>query len=186
MAAMDSAQSQTRFNVLSLARSILGAGLAIGVIGGVEFSIFYYETMGLKPMQLYQFIASALMGPPAFAGGYTTAAIGLLLHFFISFVVAGVYLVAAARLRFLRNILFALLYGTLVNVVMSMGVLPLTALPKMAVTLPLLLNGFIGDAFNIGLPLFVAIWWNTHTVAIGRRPWMEGAASATQRAAQAA
>lgn len=160
---------------ISLLRATLIAGVAIGIIGGVEFVAFYYFAMNMQPLVLYQFIASALMGPSAFAGGYTTALIGVLLHFLISFVVAGVYLAAAARFRFLRYVIFALLYGILVNVVMSMGVLPFTALPKMAVTLPLLLNGFIGDAIIIGIPLAVTIWWNTHTVTISSKAWVEGA-----------
>jgi hypothetical protein len=160
---------------ISLLRSILVAGLAIGVIGSVEFGAFYYVTEKIGPVTLYQFIASGLMGPAAFAGGYATALLGVLIHFAISFVVAAVFLLAAVRIRLLRRTLFlsALVYGSAVNLFMSMAVLPFTAVPRAPVTLALLLNGLIGDAFFIGLPLAIVVWWNTHTVTICARPWLE-------------
>lgn len=147
-------------NTFPLVRSTLIAGLAIGIAGGIEFGIFYFMMMNMGPVVFYQFVASALMGPSAFTGGYNTALIGLLLHFAISFVVAAVFLVAAARLSFLRRTVFvtAPLYGIAVNLLMGLVVLPFTALPKIAVTLPLLLNGIIGDALFIGLPLAITVW----------------------------
>lgn len=167
-------------NALSLVRSILAAGLAIGVIGGIEFGIFYFENMGIGPVAFYQYVASALLGTASFAGGYETAALGVLIHFAISFVVAAVFLLAAARIRLLRRTVWmsALLYGAVVPVV-STFILPYTLLPKAPVTLPFLLNAFIGDAFFIGVPLIITVWWNTHTVTITPKAWMEGDARAS-------
>ena len=113
-------------------------------------------------MSLFQFIASGLLGAAAFAGGYTTALLGLLIHFLISFVVAGVFILAASAIAFLRRTVFvsALVYGAAVNMVMSAVVLPFSRAPKIPVTPLLVAHGFIADALFIGLPLAIAVWQN--------------------------
>lgn len=171
---MASTSSSRLDNALSLLRAITVAGLAISVIGGVEFVIFFWFSSHITPVGEYQYIAANLMGPSAFAGGYTTALIGVLLHFAISFVVAAVFLVAAAYIRFLRRFALpaAMVYGIVVNLIMGMVVLPMSAAPKASPTLALILNGMVGDAFFIGLPLAIVVWWNTHTVAVSPKAWM--------------
>lgn len=161
-------------NALSLIRSIFLAGLAIGVVGGAESAAFLYYAQGMLPVPFFQYIASGAMGQAAFAGGYETALIGLGSHFGISFVVAAVFLLAAAGLRFLRNwvFLFAPLYALAASLTMNLGVVPLSAAPKLTVTLPLLLNATIGAALYIGLPLAIVVWLNTHTVTITDKPWL--------------
>ena len=173
MAAVATTNSLAR-NAFSLFRSILIAGLVIGVVGSVEFGVVFFAVMHMTPIMLFQYIASALMGMSAFAGGYTTALLGVLMHFVIAFVAAAIFLLPAARFRFLRRTVFlsALVYGSLFNIIMSMVVIPMTSAPKIPVSLPLLLNGLIGDAIFIGLPLATVVWWNTHTVAITEKSWL--------------
>lgn len=161
--------AQTR--VSSLARSIIIAGLVIGVVGGIEFAAFFSVFEHMAPVGVYQYVASGLLGPSAFAGGYLTVLLGVVLHFAIAFVVAAVFLIAAARFRFLRRTVFisAPIYGALVNFTMSMIVLPYTALPKIPVTLPLILNGLIGDALFIGVPLAIIVWRDSRAAASNPR-----------------
>ena len=47
---------------------------------------------------MWQSIASGLLGKAAYEGGSATAPLGLALHFFIAFVMALVYVLAARRL----------------------------------------------------------------------------------------
>ena len=144
-------------------RSTVIAGLVIGVVGGLDQTIFFVLTQHFTPVTIFQYIASGLLGPAAFAGGYTTALLGLLIHFVISFVVAGVFILAASQLAFLRRTLFvsALVYGAAVNMFMSAVVLPYSAAPKMTVTPLLVIHGLIADALFIGLPLAITIWRDT-------------------------
>lgn len=110
-------------------------------------------------MEDFQYIASGVLGVAAFAGGSATALLGLLIHFGISFVVAGVFILAATQLAIVRRtaLLSGLVYGVAVSVVMSELVLPLSAAPKMPVTLPLVLNSLIEAAVFIGLPVAFAV-----------------------------
>lgn len=144
----------------SLVRSTLIVGLVIGVLGGIDQTTFFVLTQHFTPVSIFQYIASGLLGPAAFAGGYTTALLGLLIHFVISFVVAGVFLLAASQLAFLRRTVFlsAMVYGAAVNFFMSALVLPFSAAPKLPVTALLIVHGLIADALFIGLPLAIMVW----------------------------
>jgi uncharacterized membrane protein YagU involved in acid resistance len=146
-------------------RSILIAGLVIGVVGGLDQTTFFILTQHFTPVSIFQFIASGLLGPAAFAGGYTTALVGLLIHFVISFVVAGVFILAATTIAFLRRTVWisALVYGAAVNFFMSALVLPMSGAPKMPVTPLLVAHGLIADALFVGLPLAILVWRDART-----------------------
>ena len=152
-------------------RSIVTAGLIIGIVGGLDQTTFFVLTQHFTPVSIFQFIASGLLGPAAFAGGYTTALMGLLIHFAISFVVAGVFILGASRLAFLRRTVFvsALVYGAAVNMFMSAVILPFSAAPKIPVTALLVAHGLIADALFIGLPLAITVWQSAR-VNKGRIP----------------
>jgi uncharacterized membrane protein YagU involved in acid resistance len=139
----------------ALVRSIILAGLIVGVLGSIDQVIFFNVTQQTTPMALFQYIASALLGPAAFTGGVATALVGLLLHFVISFVVAAVFLLAASRLAFLRRatVLSGFLYGVGVFVVMNILIVPLSLAPKLAFSVPLALNAIISALVLVGMPI---------------------------------
>lgn len=149
---------------VSLVRSTALAGLAIGVLGGADMLIFYYLTQGTSPVLFLQYIASGLLGLSAFAGGYTTALLGVLLHFVISFVVAAVFILAARWIALVRRTVFvsALVFGAAVYLFMGAVVLPLSAAPKLPVSTVVVVHGLIADAVFIGLPLAIIVWRNAH------------------------
>jgi hypothetical protein len=144
----------------TLVRSIAVAGLIIGIVGGIDQTTFFVLTAHFTPVTIFQYIASGLLGPAAFAGGMATALLGLLIHFVISFVVAAVFILAAAQFAFLRRTAFvsAMVYGVAVNMFMSALVLPMSAAPKMPVTSLLVIHGLIADAVFVGLPLAIIVW----------------------------
>jgi hypothetical protein len=160
MATITRTSTRASVSLVSLARSSAIAGLIIGVMGGIDYLIFFRLTQHLGPVTVFQYIASGLLGTAAFAGGNTAALLGFLIHFGISFVVAAVFIVAASQLALLRRTVFvsALVYGAAVNMFMSTVVLPLSAAPKMPVTTVLIVHGLIGDALIVGLPLAITVW----------------------------
>ena len=145
---------------LPILRPTLIGGLLVGTLGTIDWAIFFLAAMHFQPEATFQYIASALLGPSAFAGGYTTALVGLLIHFGISFVVAGVFVLAASQLAFVRRTVFVcgLIYGAAVNMFMSTLVLPFTAAPKMQVTTLLIVHGIVADALFVGLTLAIIVW----------------------------
>jgi uncharacterized membrane protein YagU involved in acid resistance len=89
------------------------------------------------------------------AGGLATAGLGTLLHFFIAFTVAAVYVLASRKIVALKTqaIAFGLTFGALVYLVMTYTVLPNSAVEPSPFSLALFLNGIIGHALFVGLPI---------------------------------
>ena len=148
----------------SQVRSIMIAGLVIAIVNGLDQTIFAVVTQHVAPVIVFQYFASALLGLAAFAGGYTTALLGLLIHVVIAFVVAGVFILAASKIALLRRTIFvsALVYGAAVSIISGV-VLPFTAAPKLSVTTQAVVHGLVADALFLGLPLAITVWQGART-----------------------
>src|ERR1700751_1587967 len=111
-----------------MARRNPDALLAIGwggLIGGtfdISDALLFYGARGISPERLLQGIARGLLGARAMQGGWSTAALGLGLHFLIAFTAAAVYYAASRRIRMLRERPFVsgTLYGIFVLLFMNM------------------------------------------------------------------
>jgi hypothetical protein len=114
-----------------------------------------------KPVRILQGIASGLLGPRAFQGGWGIVALGMTLHFVIAFSAAAVYYAASRKLVFLRShaVLWGLLYGIAVYMFMSWVVVPLSAFPKSKA--PFSVTGvaisLLTHMFCVGLPIALAV-----------------------------
>lgn len=154
----------------SLAAILLGT-LIVGVLDIGEVLLFYLLRGG-KPLRVLQAIAGGILGrEAAFRGGVATAFLGLLLHFFIAFVVVAIYILASSRFPLLiqRPLLFGALYGIAVNLVMSHIVVPLSALgsPPTPPPWPVTLNLYFAHIFCVGIPAaLVARWAHTRPLPI--------------------
>lgn len=86
----------------------------------------------LNPLIIMRAIASGLLGRAAFQGGLPVAALGLLLQWAMSMLIAAIFVFAAGRMSWLsqRWITAGLLYGVVVFVVMEYVVVPLSAAAK--------------------------------------------------------
>ena len=85
---------------------------------------------GAQPGRVLQFIAGGLIGKPAaFAGGGATMALGMVLQWLMSLIIAGLFVAASLALPQLRQhwIAAGLAYGLPVFVVMEFVVVPLSA-----------------------------------------------------------
>src|SRR6185437_7840972 len=105
--------------------AILLAGIVAGTIDIGAASLI----SGKDPIFISQFIAGGLLGRDALAGGLQTAALGLVLQWAMSIVIAAIYVVASRRLPVLRSRwpAMGLLYGVPVYFVMTYLVVPLSA-----------------------------------------------------------
>jgi uncharacterized membrane protein YagU involved in acid resistance len=151
----------------SLVRPIVLGGLIIGIVQFVLQEWIVFSVLQQNPlMAVLQYITSGILGNAAFEGGIATTLIGVLIHFFISLVIAGVFILSAERIPLLRRyaIAGALLYGIGVFVVMYMLVIPLSAAPAIpSPTLPWLNEIVVDHMLVVGLPLGILVRQNTNS-----------------------
>ncbi|MBV9624061.1 MAG: hypothetical protein JOZ14_08795 [Acidobacteria bacterium] len=153
---MNNAIALSRNQAFTNMQAIFWGGLMAGVLDAVN-GIIAYGTQGFNPIQVLQYIASGVMGKSAFQGGLATAALGAVFHFLIAWVAAALFVLASRRLQVLKThaVPAGLLYGVAVYFFMNYFVLPLSAVAPAAFQLGLFLNGVIGHALFVGLPISV-------------------------------
>ena len=105
---------------------ILGA-LTVAFLDGLD-AVIFFGLRGVKPLRIFQGIASGLLGKAAFEGSVGTAVLGLILHLFIASSIVTTFYLVSRRFPALaqRPFLYGPLYGLLVYVIMAVGV---SALP---------------------------------------------------------
>jgi uncharacterized membrane protein YagU involved in acid resistance len=143
---------------ITLGAAIVYGGLTAGILDVADGFVAYYFAAGFNPFQVLQFIASGFYGATAFEKGIPGALVGLLAHFLIAFAVAAIYVGATRFLPILNReaVMWGPVYGIAVFMVMNFVVLPHTAAVKSPLSLPLLLNGVLGHALLVGLPIALA------------------------------
>lgn len=135
--------------------TILYGGLTVGILDGLFALIFYGLILGLKPMRIFQSVASGVLGRASFEGGTKTFLLGILLHFVVATCIAAVYYLASLKLPVLihRAEICGLVYGMIAYLVMNYVVIPLSAASPGRFSLRTFLPAFIGHAFLVGLPV---------------------------------
>ncbi len=116
--------------ILSKMQAILLGGFVAGTIDIGAASLI----SGLSPVTIAQFIAGGLLGKAALGGGLSTAALGVVLQWAMSIVIAAIYVAAGTRLPVLtrRWWVCGVLYGIPVYFVMTYVVVPLSAWHRVA------------------------------------------------------
>ncbi|MEQ1512261.1 MAG: hypothetical protein ABL934_06220 [Lysobacteraceae bacterium] len=143
-------------------RSKWWALLVGGSIAGaldLLFAVSFAAYNGTAPMELLQTVASGALGEAAFTGGAPAAALGLLLHFMLSYAWAGVFLLAAMRVPALvrRPLVSGLVFGIVVFLMMRLVVLPLSAFPFAVKFRPLAsILDLLSHIFFFGVPIALA------------------------------
>lgn len=135
-------------------------GGAVGGLGDILFAIGMALWRGDTAQHLLQIVASGALGEAAFEGGWGTAALGLLLHFLLSFGWATPLVLAARNMPMLlrRPLWTALGFGLLVMLVMRLVVLPLSAFPypsSVKPSWPMFLE-LLSHVFLFALPMVLA------------------------------
>lgn len=139
------------FNV---SKAVLWGGFVAGILDAID-GVVAFGFMGMNPIQVLQYIASGVLGPASFQYGLASATLGTALHFLIAFVAATVFVLASQKMPPLtrKPVLWGLSFGVAVYFFMNYLVLPLSAVPKSPFSLRLFLNGVIGHALFVGLPI---------------------------------
>jgi hypothetical protein len=134
---------------LTRSRAVL---YAAAVIAGIDFvyATVFVVLRGRPWYRAWQGVASAVLGPDSFAGGYRTALLGVLLHFIVAACIASVYLVASGRVPLLRQrpFLCGFMFGVVAFFVMNLVVVPLTRIGP---------QPLVPSAFNVGALLIHAL-----------------------------
>jgi uncharacterized membrane protein YagU involved in acid resistance len=150
----DNATALAQKQALTNLQAIFWGGLVAGILDAVD-GVIAFGTQGLNPIQVLQYIASGALGQSAFHGGLATAALGAAFHFTIAWMAAAVFVLATRRLEKLKKyaVPAGLLYGAAVYCFMNYLVLPLSAVAASTFHVGLFLNGVIGHALFVGLPI---------------------------------
>src|SRR6266851_9927846 len=135
--------------------------LAIAVGGLIAGALDITQAIILFGKKVPLLIAAGLLGKGALhGGGAGKYALGLFLHFFIAMSVATIYYVASRRLRFMTEhwLICGLFYGAAVDQVMTLIVLPLSALHAAGpFKLHDLILGLLVHMVVIGLPISFSV-----------------------------
>jgi hypothetical protein len=138
--------------------------LAAGVAGAILIALYLvvpkagvFQAPSLRV--LFQWDASNALGPAAFQGGWPAAALGLGMHLCVSIAWATVFALAAARVGAVARhpVLSGLLFGVLVYLVMSFGVVPLGSARQGPRTAKGIANNLIAHAIFFGLPVVIVL-----------------------------
>jgi hypothetical protein len=110
--------------------AIAWGGSACAILDGAAACI-QFGLKGIKPLQLWQGVASGLLGESAFLEGWISGGFDLLLHCAITLTVAAVFVEAGRQVPLLARAYWVAdpLYGVVVFLVMSLIVVPLSARP---------------------------------------------------------
>jgi len=137
-------------------KAILLGGLIAGALD-ISDAFILWGIQGVSPVRILHSIASGLLGRDALKGGFSTAALGAFLHFFMTTIMAAVYYFVAQRVPLLvrHAVTCGLAYGVALYFFMNFVVLPLSAFPGDPHALsPLpLINGLLIHSLGVGLPI---------------------------------
>jgi glucan phosphoethanolaminetransferase (alkaline phosphatase superfamily) len=151
---------------VSRAAQLVRAGLLCGVIDGL-WAVVLTLVYGRTILGLFQGIASTVFGPGMFEGGVPSALLGLAMHFAVAFTWSAVFLALVAGLPWLRRVLaswtgvlaVAAVYGPMIWIVMSAGVIPLLTGQPVAITYRWWIQ-LAGHIVFVGLPIVASIGWD--------------------------
>ncbi len=136
------------------------APVAIAVGGGLAGTLDLAQACVLFGAKIPLVIAAGLLGRQAIDGGVGTYVLGVFLHFFIAFSAATVYYAASRRLGFMKEhpVVCGLFFGAAVEEVMSLIVLPLSALhARGPYKLYDLILGLLVHMVVVGLPISFSV-----------------------------
>jgi hypothetical protein len=134
--------------------------LAIAAGGGIAGTLDLLQACILFGWKIPLVIAAGLLGRQAVHGGVGTYILGVVLHFFIACSAAAIYYAASRKLRFLTEhpLICGLFFGAAVEEVMSLVVLPLSALHASGpYTLHDLILGLLVHMVVVGLPISFSV-----------------------------
>jgi uncharacterized membrane protein YagU involved in acid resistance len=138
------------------------------ILGGAAAGLFDHLSAlasvvphGITAMHVHQYLASAVIGPAAaFSGGWVTAVLGACVHFTLTTLMAGIFVVAAGKFPILLRYPWysGTVYGVLIYFVMTYIAVPLSAVPSWKPGQGwAMVGGLLAHCFYVGIPIaFIA------------------------------
>lgn len=138
--------------------AIFWGGLLAGVFD-ITQAFVAFGFVGATPFGILQHIAGGILGERTTRMGWTSALLGLALHFTIAFTAAAVYFLASRWMPLLLQhaVLCGLLYGEMVFLFMYFVVLPLSRLGPPHFTVATYFTGPLGHTVLVGLPIALSV-----------------------------
>jgi uncharacterized membrane protein YagU involved in acid resistance len=143
---------------------VIAGGLLAGAMDMLYACLFWAAKADVAPTRIFQSVAAGLLGEASYEGGAATAALGLLLHFFIACSMAVTYYLVARRWPLLvrRPVPLGIAYGLLLYVIMNHVVVPLSAAGGGSQDPTWIALTIVVHAVLIGLPI---AWFASRAVA---------------------
>lgn len=131
-------------------RSILAGGLTAGVLDGLYAALAHGLTI-----RVWQYVASGILGRASFERGWTSASLGIALHFVVALGAATVYNLLGQRIPALlrQPFLWGPLFGIGLYFFMNDVVIPLSAATRGPLVWKFFIGGLLVHAFGVGLPI---------------------------------
>ena len=121
--------------------------------------VFGHYSATATPFRILQSIPRGIFGAKTFQMGWTSALLGLFLHFFIATTSAAVYYFASRKMRMLieHPVTSGLVFGECVFLFMYFVVMPLSAIGWPKFNTATHITGPIGHPLLVGLPIAWAV-----------------------------
>jgi hypothetical protein len=138
--------------------AIFWGGLLAGVFD-ISQAFIGFGLLGARPFRILQHIAGGILGARSMEMGWTSATLGLVIHFGIAFSAATVYYLGTRVMRVLveHAVVCGLVYGELVFLFMYFVVLPLSKLGPAHFNIATYITGPIGHTVLVGLPIALSV-----------------------------
>jgi hypothetical protein len=138
-------------------RAIAWGGTACGILDAAATSL-QLGLKGVKPLRVWQGVASGALGVAAFRQGWRSGGFGLILHFIIAFAAAAIFVAASYQVPFLVRayLVSGPVYGIVVYLVMNAIVVPLSSKPKRPNSTADVLIQLTIHILFVGLPISLA------------------------------
>lgn len=138
--------------------TMVWATIISGVLDAIAAIIVYKLFYNYSPLQIYQFVASGMLGPDAYTGGLPVALLGLAFHFFIAFGASYAFYLLYPRIPALakHKIIAGLLYGFAIWAVMNLVVIPMSKIPPASFDTVAVL-AIVWHMIVVGLPISLIV-----------------------------
>lgn len=143
--------ARSAFNTIALTGGI------VGLLDGTAAVV----TSGVSAQRVFQYVASGALGRSSFEGGWSSAALGVLVHFVVAFGATAVFYAASRRWQVLvrRPVLCGIGYAFVVYFFMRYVVMWLSAVSFPAFSPTAMARGLVIHVLCVGLPIAFGVRW---------------------------
>ena len=136
-------------------QTIVFSGLTVGTLDGIAACVNAAARVGITPDRVFKYIASAILGrETAYAGGFETVLLGILMHYGVAFGVATAFYLIVSRVPVLLRypLIVGPVFGTAVYFTMAYLIVPLTRVVQGPFSMSGMIIMIVIHMICVGLP----------------------------------